>query len=112
MNPRLPDMSPESFPAEVLESTIPVLVDFWAPWCVPCRAFTPQVERVASEVGSRMKVVAVNAEAYPNLASTYEVSGLPALLVFVDGLVVARKHGAAGGYGAILQLINPYLEPA
>ena len=109
MSTHLLEVTAETFDAEVLLSSTPVLVDFWAPWCAPCRVLTPQVERVAMETPS-VKFVSVNAEAHPSLASEYGISGLPALLVFVAGQVVDRKHGAAGGYGAVKQLVAPHRE--
>lgn len=103
------DVTDTTFEAEVLQATVPVLVDFWAPWCAPCKVLGPQVDRVAAEHTGILKVVKVNAEAFPDLARAWGVSGLPSLLVFVEGQVVARKVGAAGGYGAIKQLVAPHV---
>lgn len=108
MSTHLLELTAETFDEEVLQSSTPVLVDFWAPWCGPCKVLTPQVERVASETPS-VKFVSVNAESQPSIAAAYGITSLPALLVFVAGQVVDRKHGAAGGYGALKQLIAPHL---
>lgn len=94
-----------SFEADVLQSPTPVLVDFWAPWCVPCRVLAPQIERVARETPS-VKFVALNAEDFPEIAQTYGVTGLPSVVLFVEGQEVSRKVGAVGGYGAIKKLVE------
>jgi thioredoxin 1 len=90
----LPQVTTASFRAEILEAGGPVLVDFWAPWCGYCRAMTPIVEELAGEYGPRLKVVAVNAEAHPPVATHFAVRGLPTFLVVRDGQVREQVVGA------------------
>jgi len=103
------DITPDTFQAEVLESTVPVLVDFWADWCAPCKVLWPQVERVAKEHAGVLKVVKLDASKYTDFAREHGITGLPTLLLFVGGQVVDRKSGAQGGYAAVKQLVAPHL---
>lgn len=82
------------FQSEVLESGQTVLVDFFATWCGPCRMLAPVLDHI-SEQNSSIKIVAVNVDEDPSLASTYEVHNLPTLLIFKQGQVVARNVGSA-----------------
>ena len=79
---------------EAIDSTGVVLVDFWAPWCGPCRAVAPALEAAASEFAGRLKVVKVNVDEAPTVASSYRVQGIPALLLLRDGQPLARQVGA------------------
>jgi thioredoxin 1 len=90
----LPQATTETFRADILDAGVPVLVDFWAPWCGYCRAMTPIVEQLAGEYGPRLKVVAVNAEAHAPVAVHFAVRGLPTFLVVRDGQVRAQLVGA------------------
>lgn len=83
-----------SFEAEVLRSALPVLVDFWASWCPPCRMIGPAVEELASEFKDKAKVAKVDVDANPELAQRYGVQSIPTLLVFKDGEVVEQRIGA------------------
>lgn len=83
----------ETFEAEVLQSDVPVLVDFWAPWCAPCQMVAPIVEKVAEGFAGRARVVKVNVDDAPELANQYGIRGIPSLLVFKDGDVVSRMVG-------------------
>ena len=82
-----------NFEAEVLKSDKPVLVDFWAPWCGPCRMLAPVLAEIAVEKGDKIKVGKVNVDENPELAAQYGISGIPAILLFKDGKVVATSVG-------------------
>jgi thioredoxin 2 len=79
---------------EELRSTLPVLVDFWAPWCGPCRMVTPAVEKLATELAGRLKVVKLNVDTAPDIASRYSIQGIPLLVLHRDGREVDRRVGA------------------
>ena len=82
-----------NFEAEVLKSDKPVLVDFWAPWCGPCRMLAPVLAEVAAEKGDKIKVGKVNVDENPELAAQYGISGIPAMLLFKDGKIAATSVG-------------------
>lgn len=106
------DITPDTFQSEVLESPIPVLVDFWADWCAPCKVLWPQIDRVAKEHEGVLKVVKLDAGKFTDFARQHSVTGLPTLLVFSGGKEVARKPGAQGGYAAVKQLVAPHVTTA
>jgi thioredoxin 1 len=83
-----------TFDTEVLQSSLPVLVDFWAPWCGPCRAVGPAVEQLASEFEGRARVGQVNIDDEPGLAERFDVQSIPLLLFFRGGEVVDQVLGA------------------
>ncbi len=87
------ELSDANFEAEVLKSSQPVLVDFWAPWCGPCRAIAPMVEELAAENGDSVKVGKLNVDDSPTTAGGYGVSSIPTLMIFKDGEVVDRFVG-------------------
>ena len=89
----LPDVSSSSFQQEVVASDKPVLVDFWAPWCGPCKMLAPVVEKIAGQLGDRMKFVKLNTDENPSLAGQFGVSGIPCLILFKGGQAVDRIVG-------------------
>ena len=74
-----------SFKIEVLESKLPVLVDFWTPWCGPCRLVAPVVDDIAQQYEGKVKVVKINTDENPQIASQYEIRSIPTLMIFKDG---------------------------
>ncbi len=101
-------LTDKDFAQEVLQSNIPVLVDFWAEWCGPCRAIAPIVEELAGELQGRMKVAKVDVDQAQDLAAEYDVRSIPTLLVFKNGKVVEEIIGAMAK-PQLLSKIKPYL---
>ena len=90
------DISEANFEAEVLKSTVPVIVDFWAEWCGPCKMLAPSLEEIAVEQAGKAKVAKVNVDEQPALAARFRIQGLPTLLYFAQGEVRNQIVGAAG----------------
>jgi len=83
-----------NFDSEVLQSTVPVLVDFWAEWCGPCRMVAPTLEAIATEHAGRLKVVKVNVDENPEVSMRYDVRSIPTLILFKQGQIAERLIGA------------------
>ncbi len=104
----LQEVTDADFEREVLQAETPVLVDFWAEWCGPCRAMGPVLEKLADEKAGVLKVVTLDVQANPDLAARYEVINLPSFLLFVGGEMRERLRGAMPA-ARIMQQIGPYL---
>jgi thioredoxin 1 len=98
----------ENFDSEVVNSTVPVLLDFWASWCSPCRMIAPFIEQIAEEYDGRLKVGKINVDEQAGLAGKHNVSSIPMLVVYKDGKVVVQQSGALPKPG-IEELIKNYL---
>jgi len=83
-----------AFKKTVLESSLPVIVDFWAPWCGPCKMVAPTLEKIAKEYGGKVLVAKVNTDQNPKWAMKYGVQGIPTMLLIYDGKIVNRQVGA------------------
>jgi thioredoxin 1 len=90
----VPAVTDQSFDAEVLDSAVPVLIDFWAPHCSACRTLAPVVEDLSREYAGRLRVLSVNTEENPRIAARYAVRSIPNLLFFKDGRVHSQVIGA------------------
>lgn len=86
-------LTDENFEVEVLQSNMPVVVDFWAAWCGPCKLMNPIIDRLAEEFDGQAKLAKINIDDYENLASQYHIMGVPTLLFFKAGNLVERTEG-------------------
>ena len=84
----------QNFKIDVLDSKQPVLVDFWAEWCGPCKAIAPSLEELSEEMASKLKIVKINVDENPSISQTYSIRSIPALMIFKDGEKISEKMGA------------------
>lgn len=94
MSSKIVHISDESFEAEVLKASGPVLIDYWAEWCGPCKMIAPILDELAEEYGERVKIVKLNIDDNPETPPKYGIRGIPTLMLFKDGNVEATKVGA------------------
>ena len=90
------DVGPDQFQTEVLDATTPVVVDFWAPWCGPCRVVAPEVDKLAEKMGDKVKFVKVNIDDCRDVAMEYGIMSIPTVAKFERGSMVSQVVGARG----------------
>jgi len=94
MSDSIKHVSDASFEADVLKSDVPVLVDYWAPWCGPCKMIAPLLEEASKEYEGRVTIAKVNVDENPDTAAKFGIRGIPTLMLFKDGKTAATKVGA------------------
>ncbi len=103
------EITQDTFQSEVLQSDLPVLVDFWAPWCGPCRMVSGVVDEVAQQYDGQLKVVKVNTDEQPSIASNYGIRSIPTLMVFMNGEKVEQLVGAVAKT-TLSNAVEPFLS--
>ncbi len=103
------EVNAEAFNQEVLEEKVPVLVDFWAEWCGPCRMLAPVVEEIARELAGKLKVVKVNVDLNPSVAVSYGIMSIPTLILFKDGKPVEKLIGYMPK-ARIMEALNRHIQ--
>jgi thioredoxin 1 len=107
---RLIHVTDDSFEGEVLQSDIPVLVDYWAPWCGPCRMAAPVLEKIAGEYEGRLKVCKINVDEEREVASRHRIMSVPTMFLFKDGELVDQITGVTANFESDLKRrIEPYV---
>ena len=105
-SPNITSVTEQNFQSEILNSATPVLVDFWAEWCGPCKMIAPALDELANEYAGKARIAKVNVDEQQQLAINYRVSSIPMFLVFKGGQVVAQHVGASGGKAKLKSLID------
>jgi thioredoxin 1 len=98
-----------AFEEKVLKSSLPVIVDFWAPWCGPCRMVAPILDKIAKEQAGKLVVAKVNTDENPDWASRFGVQGIPTMLFVANGKIVHRQVGAMPE-GMLREVLNQFME--
>lgn len=111
MSKKTKELSSDNWDREVLGTGLPVLVDFWASWCAPCRALAPVVEQVASEMAGQVSVGALNIDEHADIAARFGIRSIPTLVLFRDGQVVDRHVGGLPK-DALVDLVKSHLTVA
>ena len=106
------DTTDKDFQSDVIESTLPVLVDFWATWCGPCRALAPHVEAIAHEFDGKLKVVKMDIDSNPDTPAKFGIRGIPTLLVFKGGEMVDKLVGNPGSKAKVAELVEKHVAAA
>ena len=109
MSEHVKDVSDGTFETEVMKSDVPVLVDFWAEWCGPCRMMTPVVESVAQKFAGKAKIVKINVDDNQSVTQRFGIKGIPTMIVFKDGKEAERIVGATNE-GAVSRIIEEQLN--
>src|SRR6266567_9486752 len=105
------ELTADNWEQEVVKSDKPVLVDFWAPWCGPCRAMAPTVDAIASEYAGKVKVGKMNTDDNPGTAMRFQIRGIPTLLLFKGGQVVEQRVGALPK-PEVVKMLAPHVASA
>jgi thioredoxin 1 len=93
-NPNVKEVSDSSFDGDILKSAVPVLVDFWAPWCGPCRSVAPIIDDLANQYSGKLKVAKINVDESTEVAMRYQITSIPTFILFKNGQVADRALGA------------------
>jgi thioredoxin 1 len=110
MSENVVDVTDDSFETVVLQAQIPTLVDFWAPWCAPCRRIAPVIDSVATEYTGKANFVKINVSDNPNIPAKYNVRGIPTLILFNNGEPVATHVGGDLSKSSLAAFIDDNLE--